>query len=51
MTAGVDFLKPFDADFGLDGGGVEFLVPEQLLDESDISPVLQHVGRATWRST
>ncbi len=50
MAAGVNFLQLLDADFGVDGGGVEFLVPEQLLSEPDVGSVLRHVGRATKRA-
>jgi hypothetical protein len=31
---------------GVDGGGVEFLVPEQLLDETNVGAVLEHVRSA-----
>jgi len=47
MTPSVDFLKLFNADFGVNRGGVEFLVAEQLLDKPDVGPVLQHVRGAT----
>ena len=47
MTAGVDFLQLLDADLGVDRGGVEFLVSEQLLDVADVGAVLQHVRGAT----
>ena len=30
------FLQLFDADFGVNRRGVEFFVPEQLLDEPDV---------------
>jgi hypothetical protein len=33
MTAGVNFLKLLDADFGVDGRRVELLVPKQLLED------------------
>ena len=33
-------------DFGVNGGGVELLVSEQLLDEPDVGPVFQHVRGA-----
>ena len=46
MTAGVNFLKLFDADFGVDGRGVELFVAKQLLDKPDVRPVFQHVRRA-----
>ena len=47
MAAGVNLLKLFDRDFGVDGRVLEFLVSEQLLDEADLGPVLQHVRGAT----
>src|SRR5947207_3622784 len=47
MAAGVNFLKLFDADLGVNRGGVEFLVAEQLLNEPDVGAVLQHVRGAT----
>ena len=47
MTPSVNLLQLFDADFGVNRGGVEFFVAEQLLDEPDVGPVLQHVGGAT----
>jgi len=47
MTTGVDFLELFNAHFGVDRGGVEFLVTEQLLDKANVSAVLQHVCGAT----
>ncbi len=43
----MDFLKLFNRDFGVNGRGVEFLVPEQLLNEADVGPVLEHVCGAT----
>ena len=46
MTAGVNFLKLFDADFGVDGRGVELFVAKQLLDKPDVRPVFQHVPGA-----
>ena len=33
-------------DFGVDRRGVELLVSEQLLDETDVGPVFQHVRGA-----
>lgn len=47
MAPSVSVVQLLDGEFGLDGGGVEFLVTEQLLDEPDIGSVLQHLGRAT----
>ena len=46
MAAGVDFLELFDADFGVNRRGVEFFMPQQLLDEPDVGPVFQHVRGA-----
>ena len=46
MAAGVNLLKLFDADFGVNRRRVEFFVSEQLLDEPDVGPVLQHVRGA-----
>jgi hypothetical protein len=46
MAAGVNFLKLFDADLGVNGRGVKFFMPKQLLDEPDVRPVFQHVRRA-----
>ena len=43
----MDFLKLFDADFGVNGGGVEFFMPKKLLDKADVGPIFQHVGGAT----
>jgi hypothetical protein len=39
MAVGVNLLELFDGDFRVDGRGVEFLVPEQLLDEADVHGV------------
>lgn len=36
MAPSVSVVQLLDGEFGLDGGGVEFLVTEQLLDEPDI---------------
>ena len=46
MAAGVNLLKLFDADLGVNGRGIEFFMAEQLLDEPDVRPVFQHVRRA-----
>ena len=35
-----------DADLGVNGGGFELLVAEELLDEPDVGPAFQHVGGA-----
>jgi len=47
MAAGVDFLQLADGDFGVNGGRLQLLVAEQLLDETDVRAVLQHVRGAT----
>ena len=47
MAAGVNLLQLLDGDFGVDRRGVELLVSEQLLDETDVGPVFQHVRGAT----
>src|SRR5438128_3836744 len=47
MTAGVNLLKLFDRDFGVNRRRVELLVSEQLLDEADVGPVFEHVRGAT----
>jgi hypothetical protein len=46
MAAGVNFLKLFDADLGVNRRGVEFFMAEQLLDKPDVRPVFEHVRRA-----
>jgi len=46
MAAGVNLLKLLDADLGVNGRGVEFFMPKQLLDEPDVRPVFQHVRGA-----
>ena len=33
MAAGVDFLQLFDRDFGVNGGGVQFGVSKELLED------------------
>ena len=43
---GVDGLEGADADLGVDLGGVEAGVAEELLDVADIGAGLVHVGRA-----
>jgi len=47
MAAGVNLLKLFDRDFGVNRRRVELLVSEQLLDEADVGPVFEHVRGAT----
>ena len=46
MRSRMDFPELHDGDVGVDLGGVEPGMAEQLLDEADVGPVLQHVGRA-----
>lgn len=41
----MNFLKLADADFGVNGGGVQPLVAEKLLDVADVGSALEHVGR------
>ena len=47
MTSGVDFLQLADVDLGIDGRGFKALMPEQLLDVSDVRSAFKHVGGAT----
>ena len=42
----MDFLQLFDADLGVNGGGVELLMPQQLLDIADVRPAFEHVRGA-----
>jgi len=46
MGAGVNLAQLHDRDVGVDLGGIEPGMAEHLLDEADVGPVLQHVGRA-----
>ena len=46
MGSGVDFAKLHDGHVGIDLGGVEPGVTEQLLDEADVGAVFKHVGGA-----
>jgi len=46
MTAGVDFLQLADGDFGVNGGGLQLLVSEQLLDVADVRAAFEHVRGA-----
>ena len=46
MAAGVDFLQLADGDFGVDGGRLQLLVSEQLLDVADVRPAFEHVRGA-----
>jgi hypothetical protein len=47
VAAGVDFAEVLDADLGVDGGGFEFFVAEELLDDADVGPAFEQVGGAT----
>ena len=47
MAAGVDFAEVLDAELGVDGGGFEFFVAEELLDDTDVGPAFEQVGGAT----
>ena len=42
----MDFAKVLDADFGVNGGGFELFVAEELLDDADVGPAFEHVGGA-----
>ena len=44
MTAGVDFNQLVDRHFGIDGGGFQALMPEPLLDVTDVGPALSHAS-------
>jgi len=43
---GVDGLKLVDVDLGVNGGGLQFLVTEQLLNEPDVCAAFEHVRGA-----
>ena len=42
----MDFEELVDGDLGVEGGGVEFGVAEELLNEADIGSVFEHVSGA-----
>ena len=42
----VDEFEQLDAYLGVDGGGFEFFVTEELLDEADVGSAYKHVGGA-----
>ena len=42
----MDFLQLFDADLGVNGGGIQFGVAEKLLNDADVRPIFQHVRGA-----
>ena len=46
MEAAVDLLEFVDLDVGVDGGGVEVFMAEQLLDVADVGASFEHVGGA-----
>jgi len=46
MAAGVDFLQLADGDFGVNGGRLQLLVSEQLLDVADVRAAFEHVRGA-----
>ena len=46
MTAAVNLLQLEDADLGINGGGFQVGVTEQLLDVADVGPAFKHVGGA-----
>ena len=46
VGTGVDFFEAFDGEMGVDFGGFEFLVAEDLLDGSEIGSVVEEVGGA-----
>ena len=47
MTGAVDLLELLDAHLGVNLGGGEFGVAEELLDEADVGSAFEHVGGAT----
>ena len=47
VAAGVDFAEVLDADLGVNGGGFEFFVAEELLDDADVGPAFEQMGGAT----
>ena len=42
----MDVEELVDGDLGVEGGGVEFGVAEELLNEADVGSVFEHVGGA-----
>ena len=42
----VDGFQLLDAHLGVNGGGFELFVAEELLDEADVGTAFQHVGGA-----
>jgi|GEM_PF-4095256 len=46
MAAAVNFLQLTDIDLGIDGGGLEFCVAQELLNLPHVDTTFQHVRRA-----
>jgi len=46
VRTGVDFAQMADIDFGVDLGGIELGMAEELTDEADVGSILEHVGGA-----
>ena len=46
MAAGVNLLKLFDADLGINRRRLQLFMSKQLLDKPDVGSVFQHVRRA-----
>jgi len=46
VAAGVNLLQLADVDLGIDGGGFEFFVTQQLLDVADVRSTFEHVRGA-----
>ena len=46
MAAAMHFLQLADVDLGIDRGGFEFFVTEQLLDVTDVRAAFEHVSGA-----
>lgn len=46
VVVGVDLLEAFDGEVGVEFGGFELLVAEELLDGAEIGPVVEEVGGA-----
>ena len=44
MAGAVNLLQLLNADLGVNLGGGQFGVAEQLLDEADVGPVFEHQG-------
>ena len=46
MATTMHFLELFDGDFGVNGGGLQFRMAEQLLDVADVGAAFEQVRRA-----